>query len=1063
MNKETWKAVDSLFDEYLDSSPEDQETFLSRRCEEGPIRTELAKLIASLESSSVFIEDSKFPPVSDLLSPSENGANSLEGRKIGRYQLGRLLGTGGNGSVYLAVRTDDYTKEVAIKLIPAFSNTGPMAENFRRERQILARLEHENIARIVDGGTTEDGTPFLVMEYIEGLPLDDFCENTSMTTDERLKLFLKVCDAVSFAHQNLIIHRDLKPSNILVKSGGKVKLLDFGIAKLLETEELSDIKQQTLAGRAFTPDYASPEQIEGAVITTASDVYSLGVILYELIAGTRPFNFSGKPIAEIRAAFAKSEAVAPGRLKTNKPIRSSNELDSIILKALAVSVRERYKTVQEFSDDIQNHLNDLPVSARPGTQFYRLGKYVRRNRIPLAATIALVGLSLGWFVTAFLQSNRAAADARENRRAAYAAEMILASREFENTNLNRVNELVRKYEPDADEEDVRGIEWYFLRKRLNPSGKTNSFLHSDEVWSTEFSPDGKLLATICNDNITRIWDVQSGSVIAQTAPQKGAWKGSFFPDGKQIAVASSSNSEPLIKIFDTQTGAETAVINGHAKRVRAIDVSPTGELIASGSLDGTVKIWDSKTHQLVRTIEIPGRKNDFEVNDVLFNRDGTKLVITGFEILAVVDTRSWTIRKAEVGNLRTDKRLDFFSWKVALSTNATILAAANFSGEIILFDFATLKPTRILSPHRANVKSLVFQRDANILVTASWDRTVRFIDVGTGQTVRELRGHFAGVHEVDFSPDGSTMVTASADFSVNLWSTAEVSRSNSIFGDGALFGMTENGSTAVFVKALPAQVTAWNLSGRNLNWSKSLSDASRFSAAVSDAARQVAVSERDGAVSLLSLDNGTLEKKLEFSKNTSYSLVFSPDGRRLFTGQADGTLNAIDIESGNLLKSERVHNELIRNIAISKDGSLIATGSNDKTVKLLKADTLEVIASFEGGLKPMYMVAFSDDGQLLASAGADDTVRIRRVRDGKLLQELTGMSAGVFAVAFSPDGKRIATASDIATVRLWDTESGRQVFATTIGESQITSVRFSTNGKSLFAINKDGLVTFLES
>ena len=1060
MNTEIWQKIDSLFDEYLDATPAEQADFLEQKCDNEEIRNELKKLISALDKTDSFIESPTFTPVKEILTENDD---SLIGKKIGSYQLEKLIGKGGNGSVYLAKRIDAFSKEVAIKLIPTFSATQSNKDNFRRERQILARLEHENIARILDGGTTSDGTPYLVMEFIEGLPLDEYCRQENLSINQRLQLFLKVCEAVTFAHQNLIVHRDLKPNNILVRKDGKVKLLDFGIAKLLQTNEADFSTNQTLKGNAFTPEYASPEQINSEIITTASDVYSLGVVLYELLTNQRPHSFKDKPLNEILRIISNEEPLPPSKIPNSalRSLISRTEIDSIVLKALAKNRSERYQTANELHDDILNYLNNLPITARPNTGFYRLEKFIRRNKIQVGVAAGIILLTIGWATTFIWQTIQTASQARENRRIAYAAEMILAANEYENTNLNRVNELVGKYVPESDDEDLRGFEWYFLKNLLNPTSKIGSLLHPDEVWNIEFSPDGKYLATVTNDNITRIWDVENKNVVAQTVEQKGAWRCSYFPDGKKIAVAGSSSSEPTVKIYNAQNASEILSLKGHTKRIRAIDVSPDGKTVATGSLDGTVRIWNAETGEELHKFNFVAKDKVPEINDLQFSRTGEKLIIGGFEVIAVLDTKTWEIKRSDLDNF-TEKNINLNSWKVAFSPLEKTIAAGNWSGEVMLFDADNLKLLKTLPLHQVNIKSLVFSNDGKILATASWDRTVKFVDVQTGEVVNELKGHFAGIHEIAYSPDGTKLATASADFSVNLWNAQAVAKENSLLTKSSLLTFFPQTNNLLTHNNINFEFTNWDLTQKQKKWTEK-AQINSFAIDVSNKQNLIILGESEGFISLFNLSDGKPLKKFRSHPKIIYSIKFSTDGSKIFALFEDGFFQALETETGSIIYSNQLHQAVSKSLAVSPDGKFIATGSVDKTVKILDAETFQVKFNFTSSVKPLYMVEFSPDSKLLASAGADDIVRIYQISDGKLLHELSGMSGGVFAVTFSPDGKRIATASDIGVIRLWETESGQQVLAFTAGKKQITQLKFTSDGKTLISMDSDGKASFWET
>jgi tRNA A-37 threonylcarbamoyl transferase component Bud32 len=316
--------------------------------------------------------------------------------RIGPYRLLRPLGEGGMAAVWLAERTDVLqARKVALKLPHGAWRRAGLAERMAREREILATLEHPNIARLYDAGLDDDGQPFLALEYVEGLRIDAYCAQHALELRPRLGLFLQVARAVAYAHAHLVVHRDLKPSNILVTAEGSVRLLDFGIAKLLDQGEAQETALTREAGRALTPDYAAPEQIQGRAIGTAADVYSLGVVLFELLTGQRPYRLKRDSRAALEEAVLQvdpmrpSEAVAPGRAR--RALRG--DLDTIVLKALKKSPTERYETVNAFADDIERHLARLPVLARPDSAWYRARRFAARNALALAGGAAL-GLAI---------------------------------------------------------------------------------------------------------------------------------------------------------------------------------------------------------------------------------------------------------------------------------------------------------------------------------------------------------------------------------------------------------------------------------------------------------------------------------------------------------------------------------------------------------------------------------------------------------------------------------------------------------------------------------------------
>jgi tetratricopeptide (TPR) repeat protein len=381
------------------------------------LAAELRSLLAAHDTAGDFVADGLAAHQREMAR--EVGA-SLVGRRLGPYVLERLLGRGGMGAVYLGQRADDaFRHQVAIKLVRPELASPELLRRFRAERQTLASLSHPNIARLLDGGTTEDGLPFLVMEYVAGVPVEQHCDTHRLDLRARLELFGTICDAVEHAHRNLIVHRDLKPGNLLVTAEGEVKLLDFGIAKLLEAGGGEGAENLTRAQGYATLAFASPEQVAGGPITTATDVYALGVLLYRLLTGHPPYDLSDQPLAAAARILCEemppppSKAVSASPAEARKRVRAlAGDLDQIVLAALRKEPERRYGSVAELARDVRRHLAGLPVGVRPDTFGYRLAKLARRNRAAAVATaLALLAL-IGGLAAYAWQARVARAEAR---------------------------------------------------------------------------------------------------------------------------------------------------------------------------------------------------------------------------------------------------------------------------------------------------------------------------------------------------------------------------------------------------------------------------------------------------------------------------------------------------------------------------------------------------------------------------------------------------------------------------------------------------------------------------
>lgn len=442
MNREYYQKLNHIFQAALEYPPNQRAAYLDETCLDSALRVEVEELLIIHEQTDAFIDKPVFEVglkvVADETAAAQP-AQQLVGKQFGTYRLVREIGEGGMGVVYEAIRADDqFRKQAALKILRPGIDTATVIQRFRNERQILASLQHPNIAQLLDGGLSDDGRPYFVLEYIEGKPIDIYCDDHKLSISERLRLFCKVMSAVQFAHQNLVVHRDLKPGNILITDDGAPKLLDFGIAKVIKADMSTrgiHITESDLTQTGFnpmTPAYASPEQVRGEAITTATDVYLLGVVLYELLTGRRPFYFKSGRLDEAVQVICHQEPVRPSTaaiqpveepahdlgtqstcpLETISAIREGSpeklrrrltgDLDTIVLKALRKEPHRRYSSVEQFAEDIRRHLEGLPVGARKDTLGYRAEKFVHRNRLAVAAaTLVTMSLFAGIITTAW--------------------------------------------------------------------------------------------------------------------------------------------------------------------------------------------------------------------------------------------------------------------------------------------------------------------------------------------------------------------------------------------------------------------------------------------------------------------------------------------------------------------------------------------------------------------------------------------------------------------------------------------------------------------------------------
>ena len=477
MTPERWQQINEALDAVLERPVGERAAYLDAHHPDDPeLREKVAELAAAYEEAHSFLE----APIAGYAAPlvAEPEAASIAGKRVGPYRLLRRIARGGMGTVYLAARDDDqYQKKVAVKLIRRGMDTEDVLRRFLAERQILARLEHPYIARLIDGGATDDDRPYFVMEYVEGQPLDAYCNEHRLSIARRLGLFLHVCEAVRYAHQNLVIHRDLKPSNILVSEDATVKLLDFGIAKLLTDDDATAALTKT-GMRLMTPEYAAPEQVRGEAVTTATDVYALGVLLYKLLTGRLPYRVRGMSQHEIERVILDTDPTRPSTAITivraedseGAPTpeaisrdrgtsvsalrrRLSGDLDNIVLKALKKEPEHRYASVEAFEEDVRRYLAGLPVRARKDTLWYRASKFTRRHWFGVAASVVILVLIVSYALTTRAQAEQVASERdKAEQVAAFLADLFKRADPFETADSMTVRQVLERGAARVEEE-----------------------------------------------------------------------------------------------------------------------------------------------------------------------------------------------------------------------------------------------------------------------------------------------------------------------------------------------------------------------------------------------------------------------------------------------------------------------------------------------------------------------------------------------------------------------------------------------------------------------------------
>ncbi|HEX4949209.1 MAG TPA: serine/threonine-protein kinase, partial [Blastocatellia bacterium] len=820
------QQIKDLYDATFDLSPDERMRFLEVACQGKPeMRVAVEEMFLLPQEAPEFLEDRP------LSSAATTDASSAIGRRVGPYQILSEIGRGGMGVVYLAQRADEaYQQQVAIKLVwPGIDRDA--VNRFRQERQILARLNHPNIARLLDGGATEEGWQFLVMEYIEGLPINVYCDERQLSLEERLHLFRIVCKAVQYAHQNLVIHRDLKPSNILIKADGTVKLLDFGIAKLMtpNPDAATNATVFTHTGlHPLTPDYASPEQVRGEEITTASDVYSLGVVLYELLTGHKPYHIQSPLLLEVARAVCEQEPIRPSIAERHgdggtgrggdrekatpspfppspappiSPSQLRGDLDNIILKALKKEVTLRYASVEQFAEDLRRFSAGEPVLAQADTLSYRAGKFVRRHRVSVALAVLLLLTLLTVAVVAVRQAMVARQQAREQRRQLYLAQMNQAQQDWEVGNLPRMRETLERWLPQTGQEDLRGFEWRYLWS-----------LRHQELWSTRFQsefPNGMFLDETKDGRFLLSDYHQTGEMIeAATGHNLRTFDLKPYQPSQGIFILSPLT---LLRQRDNVLQVvflETREVRNIATAPPFTSLGPTSDpnILVTGHADGWVRLWDVSSGRMTaayRCLTTPIALIHYDYSsprmivrpvdgaivvwDVQHNRRQATLPNPRGAAMGIAPSGRYLLLRD--GNTRilvfdteTGQQLGQVSLPGELllhgkfTPDSRFLFVSSSDGAARLYELPTLQMKKLFRITSSWMTSMNISPDGKLLATVCADQTVKLWDVATQTLLKVMRGHEAKVWGATFTREGNKLATWSEDGTVRLWDVAALLR-----------------------------------------------------------------------------------------------------------------------------------------------------------------------------------------------------------------------------------------------------------------------------------------------
>jgi eukaryotic-like serine/threonine-protein kinase len=1099
---------ETLFHDALAKPPDERAAFLAAACAGQPaLRAAVEALLAAHEASGNPLDR---PPADvaqtidsrpDLASP--RAAAAPPGVTVdqtppiapttviaGRYKLIEEIGEGGMGTVFMAQQTEPVKRLVAVKIIKPGMDSREVLARFEAERQALALMDHANIAKVLDGGVTESGRPFFVMELVKGTPITQYCDQRKLTPRERLELFLPVCQAIQHAHQKGVIHRDIKPSNVLVAlydDHPVPKVIDFGLAKATG-QPLTDKTLITGYGALVgTPEYMSPEQanLNNLDIDTRCDIYSLGVLLYELLTGSTPVDrksLANAALLEVLRIVRDVEAPRPSAKlssSANLPSIAANrgtdparltkllrgELDWVLLKALEKDRGRRYETANGLARDIDRYLADEVVEARPPSTSYRLWKFARRHKgqviavglVLLALLAGIAGTTIGLLRAREAQSRAEAGEKLAGER----LEQVVQEKKHVEEEKTKV-EAERKRADAAKRQSQRQLALSYIDRGVNElehgdHGQGYAFLvqayraASDApdlrastrailgawdfdlprvltsygtVRAVAFSPDETKIVTAGADKTARLWEAATGRPLG--APMKhdaAVGAVAFSPDGTKIATASGTLKKGEARLWEAATGKPLGTPMEHDGVVYAVVFSPDGTKIATASADATGRLWDAATGKPLGT----PMTHDGGVTAVAFSPDGTKIA-TASGTFNKGEARLW---EAATGKpLGTPMKHDAAVYAVAFSPDGTKLATASgvagtpphTHGTARLWDAATGKPLGTPMKHDQFVSAMAFSPDGTKIATVSHDHMARLWDAATGKPLGTPMKHNLSVQAMAFSPDGTKIATASDDKMAQLWDAAT----------GKPLGTPMKHDDLLLAVAFSPDGTKIAIAGG-------------FTARLWDAAA------------------GKPLRTLGKQEGTVLLLAFSPDGTRIATASTDETVRLWDAATGKPLGLPMKHENYVSSLVFSPDGTKIATlasdwNTNKGEARMWDASTCNPLGASMKHEGWVWGIAFSPDGTKLATASGTfnkGEARLWDVATGKPLRPPMKHDNSVHAVAFSPDGMKIATASSDGTARLWDAATGKPLGTPMKHDEPVSALAFSPDGTKIATASSD--------
>ena len=1077
MSDARWERIKELVPQALQLAPAQRSSFLDEACgADAVLRREIdSLLLAGAEMPGQFLQSRQRIGIETQALVSEGALR--EGELFAeRYRVVHRLGEGGMGQVWLADQFEPVRRQVALKLIRAGMYDESVARRFHSECQSLAIMEHPAIAKVFDAGTTLQGQPYLVMEYVPGEPITAYCDRRKLPIRERLELFIQACEGVQHAHQKAIIHRDLKPANILVvEVDGKPvpRIIDFGLAKPARATVTNETLMTRLGNVMGTPGYMSPEQLDADAqeVDTRTDVYSLGVILYVLLTGLQPFETAGRqrlPFNEWLRQLREDEPPYPSRKLSadqqtssgNALLRSTNpdhlvsvlrgDLDVITMKTLERERERRYGTPTELAADLRRYLNDEAVFARPASAIYQLRKFFRRHRVAagfLTMVTALAFTASGAALIAIRQKHEAELQVALVRQAQARLLTQAAAQRLKDTDVAGAQSIILEVLTNVGFAKTPAPATINVFQEIRAADAQLAILSANGamVQYANFSPDGRRIVTASNDKSARIWDARTAVQLAVLSGHEDQLiSADYSPDGSRVVTASIDQTA---RIWDALSGKQLLVLAGHAGKLTSAAFSPDGTRVVTASADRTAIVWDARSGKQLAVLTGHG---DYVIN-AAYSPDGTRVVTASNDRTA----RIWDARTGRQLAMISGSGKAFFS--ALYSRDGTRIVTASNDKTARVWDAHTGTLLAVLSGHSDYLNSAAFSPDGSRIVTASADKTARIWDASSGVQLAVLSGHGRLVASAFYSPDGSRIVTASIDGTARIWDAHTGGQVASLLGhnDQVTTAAYSPDGTRIVTASFDATARVWNANTGNPLGLLSGHGSFVYGAAYSRDGTRIVTALADRSARIFDAQSGSELSLLTGHGSEVFSAAFSPDGTRIVTASGDKSARVWDATSGASLAVLNGHVEPVHAAAYSPDGTRIVTGSDDKTVRVWDAQTRQQVMLLRGHTDRVLSTSYSPDGMRILSASVDGTARIWDAHTGTQLMLLDGNGVRIDFAAYSPDGTRVVTASHDGASRIWDSLTGVQLAVLLGHGDSVRAASYSPDGARIVTASQD--------